>query len=182
MERQPTGMSPAPRISIEQVAAAGKKVRAMDVTQKMALADEIFAKQPHLLASCLVQPRLGVGPQSVEFLLDILFVCFQAMKESGLDWPLITEDEQDRQMARMVGAARFSEDFVDPTLGAAARDQFLANHLEEPLLAFVLREINVWLQELASRKAEAEPDKFVMMASFNMVNCIAHADVPGRCP
>jgi hypothetical protein len=53
-----------------------------------ALADVIFAKQPNLLASCLVQPRLGVGPQSVEFLLNILFVCFQAMKESGLDWPL----------------------------------------------------------------------------------------------
>jgi hypothetical protein len=51
---------------------------------------------------------------------------------------------------------------------------------EEPLLAFVLREINIWLQELASRKAEAESDKFVMMASFNMVNCIAYADVPSR--
>ena len=82
------------------------------------------------------------------------------MKESGLDWPLITEDAQDRQMARMVGAARFSEDFADPTLGAAARDQFLATHPEEPLLAFVLREINVWLQELASRNVEAESDKF----------------------
>ena len=72
MERQPTGtaLSPATRISIEHVVAAAKKVQAMDVTQKTSLADEIFAKQPNLLASCLVQPRLGVDPQSVDFLLS----------------------------------------------------------------------------------------------------------------
>jgi hypothetical protein len=32
----------------------------MDLAQRVSLSDEIFIKQPNLLASCLVQPRLGV--------------------------------------------------------------------------------------------------------------------------
>lgn len=34
-------------------------------------------------------------------------VCFQAMKESGVKWPLITEDDQDRQMKRYVTTVKF---------------------------------------------------------------------------
>jgi hypothetical protein len=64
--------------------------------------------------------------QSVEVLLNILLVCYQAMKESGLDWPVISEDDQERQMQRMVGAVKFSEDIPDPALAEAARAQYLA--------------------------------------------------------
>ena len=56
----------------------------MSVKEKEAFADEIYLHQPHLLASCLVQSRLGVEPAAVEFLLNILFVCYQSMKESGV--------------------------------------------------------------------------------------------------
>jgi hypothetical protein len=164
-----------PRISAEQVARAARKVRAMTEAQKIALADEIFQMQPNLLASCLVQPRLGVAAESVEFLLNILLVCFQAMKESSHHWPPISEQEQERQMSRLGGIIKFSEDFADPALAQAARAQYLATHSEAPLLAFVLGEFNVWLLDLAQRDAESEADKFVMMAAVNMVNCIAAA-------
>jgi hypothetical protein len=30
----------------------------------------------------------------MDFLIEILLICFQAMNESGLTWPLIAEDEQ----------------------------------------------------------------------------------------
>lgn len=148
----------------------------MDLAGKVALADEVFLKQPNLLASCLVQSKLGAAPETVEFLLDILLVCFQAMKESGHDWPPISEDAQARQMQRHVAAVHFSEDIKDPTLADAARKQYLANHPEAPLLAFVLGECNLWLQDIARRGVESESDKFVMMAAVNMVNCIAHVD------
>ena len=36
-------------------------VRRMGQAQKVSLADEIFAKQPNLLASILVLPRMGVS-------------------------------------------------------------------------------------------------------------------------
>lgn len=165
------------RISVEQLATAIKKVRSMSLTQRVSLTDEIFQQQPNLLASCLVQQRLGACEHKVEFLLNILLVCFQAMKESGHDWPLITEEEQERQLARYSGAVRFSEDLADTTLADVARTQYLASHAEAPLLAYVINEINAWLAELTIQRAEAESDKFIMMAAVNLVNCIASARV-----
>jgi hypothetical protein len=38
--------------------------------------------------------------QSVEVLFNILLVCVQAMKESDLDWPAISEEEQERQSSQ----------------------------------------------------------------------------------
>ena len=56
------------------------------------------------------QHRSNEPLDSTMILLDILLICFQAMKESGLTWPLITEDEQDKQLARYVAAVKFGED------------------------------------------------------------------------
>jgi hypothetical protein len=111
--------------------------------------------------------------ESVELLLNILFVCFKAMKESGGDWPLISEDEQERQLARLPAQVKFSEDLADSALADTAQAQYVANHPEAPLLAFVMHEINAWLQDLARRGTESESDKYVMSAAVNIVNCIA---------
>jgi len=180
MERKHFGahVTPKSRISIKHLAAAINKVQAMGLAQRESLADEIFINQPNLLASCLVQPRLGVDMQSVEVLLNILLVCYQAMKESGLNWPVISEDEQDRQMQRVVGAVKRSEAMAEPPLAHAARAQYITDHPEQPLLAFVLDQSNAWLRDLARRRAESESDRFVMLASINLVNCIAYADLP----
>ena len=164
------------RITIDNLAAAIGKVRVMSVKEKEALADEIYLHQPHLLASCLVQPRLGVEPAAVEFLLNILFVCYQSMKESGLRWSVITEEEQERQMQRWIGAVQFSEHAMG-SAADGAREQYASQHPEQPLLAFVLSEANRWLRGISERTAEAESDKFVMMASMNLVNCIAGAPI-----
>ena len=88
------------RLSTESVEKAVDAVQAMDRAQKERLADEIFRMQPNMLGSILVLPRLGVPMEKVEFAVGVLLVCFQAMKESGLAWPVITEDEQERQLAR----------------------------------------------------------------------------------
>jgi len=161
---------------MDNLVAAIRKVRSMSLAEKEALADEIHRRQPHMLASCLVQSRLGAEPAAVEFLLNILLVCYQSMNESGFQWPLITEDEQERQLQRWIGAVQFSEQ----ALGSAAdsaREQYTSQHPEQPLLAFVMSETNLWLQEISARNANAPSDKFVMMASMNLVNCIAGASV-----
>ena len=43
------------------------------------------------------------------------------------------------------------------------------------LLAYVMHEVSVWLQDLARRGSESESDKYVMSAAIDMVNCIAAA-------
>lgn len=89
---------------------------------------------------------------------------------------VITEDEQERQLQRWIGAVQFSEH----ALGSAAhraREQYANQHPEQALLAFVLSETNQWLHGISEAHADAESDKFVMMASMNLVNCIAGAAV-----
>lgn len=168
------------RISVEHVAEAVLKLRKLTLAQKTTLIDEIHLKQPNLLASCVVQTRLGADEQTVEFLLHILLTCYLAMGESGYEWPLITETEQERQLERMVGSVRFSEELVDPTSADAARAQYIANYPEPALLALVINECNAWLADLSRRNVEKESDKFVLMASVNLVNCIAHARAKRR--
>ena len=160
---------------MSHIVAAIQKVQAMDMPQRIALADEIYKTQPHMLASCLVQKQLGVDERAVNMLLNILLVCFQAMKESPYRWPLISEQDQERYLQRHVGAVRFSEEMTDPVAGDQARRQYIGSHPEQPLLAYVMRENNQWLADVAHRGAEAESDKYVMMASVNLVNCIAYA-------
>lgn len=167
------GLKCVGRISLEHVATAVRKVRSMDLAQKSAVFDEIYLKQPNLLASCLVQGRLGADEQTVEFLLNLLLTCYLAMRESGFEWPLISEADQERELARTAAAVLFSEELTDPTAANAARAQYVAEHPEQPLLALVIAECSQWLRDIAGRQAAQESDKYVMMASINLVNCIA---------
>jgi hypothetical protein len=41
------------RISVENVASAVRKVQAMNTSEQISLADEIFKNQPSMLGSCL---------------------------------------------------------------------------------------------------------------------------------
>lgn len=157
------------RISGEALVAAIQKVRAMDLKAKERLADEIHDRQPHMLGEFLVQKQFGVSLPKMDFLLDILFVCFQAMKESKLDWPLITEDEQDLQLSRYTASVKHVED-LGGTLGDRALADYINSHPEKELLAFVQVELNKWLAMIEPE----ESDKFVMMVAMNYVNCIAY--------
>ncbi|MFH1602572.1 MAG: hypothetical protein ABIH03_01550 [Pseudomonadota bacterium] len=160
------------RISLKALAKAITVVRATDVKQKERFADEIFRAQPHLLASFVVQKRMGVSLEKMNFLFDLLFICFQAMKESGLTWPIITEDEQDRQMVRYVASVKFGDD-----LGKSLRDkamrQYIEDHPEKELLAYVVAETANWLKRIVPE----ETDKYVMLAAANFVNCIAFVPI-----
>ena len=161
------------RISPNALVSAVVRVRAMDLTQKEQLADELFHAQPHVFASILVQQQLGVSLAKMDFLLDILLVCFQAMKESSLIWPLITEDEQERQMGRLAATVHFGDD-LSRILRDQALQQYIEMHPEVDLLAFVQVETANWLQ----RVVPEESDKFVVMAALNFVNCIAFVPLP----
>jgi hypothetical protein len=108
--------------------------QAMDLQQQERLADEVFRAQPNLLGSVVVLPQLGVARSKVDFAVEILFVCFLAMKASGLTWPVITEDDQDRQLQRFVAITRFGDDLNDRLRERSMR-QYLADHPEKDLLA-----------------------------------------------
>jgi hypothetical protein len=164
-----------PRLSAPAVANAIDTVQAMDHRQKERLADEIFRTQPNMLGSILVLPKLGVSMVKVEFALGVLLVCFQAMKESGLAWPVITEDEQERQLARFVSVTRLGEDIAHSLRGRVLR-RYIAAHPETALATYVASDTAKWVGEVVAD----ESDKYVMLAVWNLVNCIACVDLPRK--
>lgn len=164
------------KITIENVLTAVRKLRAMSPSERVALADEIFERQPILMDSCLLQHGAGVANGGLEHTTDILLVCFQSMKESGFEWPRIPEDEQQRQLTRVMTTIELSKRLADPDLPGGVTQQYLISHPEQPLLTDVLEESNSWLQQIGARKTEAESDQQVLMACINFVNCIAYTE------
>jgi hypothetical protein len=143
-------------------------VSSMDPAQKVRLADEIFAKQPNLLASILALPRMGVGMVELEVPLHILFVTFQAMKRSGHAWPIVTEDLQDRCMQRLTARARFN-DGLPGELADQVVQQFCDEHSERYLLAFVYG----YLGDNDLLRVRTDAEKYLLMAALNLVECVA---------
>ena len=162
------------RISRNDLVSAITGVQAMDMKQKEQLADEIFRSQPNMLGSVLVLNRLGVSLQKIDFALNILFVCFRAMKASGLTWPTISEDDLDRQLRRFTAIAQFADD-LNESLREDSMQQYIADHPEKELLAYVQTETAKWLAHIVPEEA----DKHVMLAAWNMVNCIAFVALHG---
>ena len=161
------------RIAREAVVRAVVKVQGMGFAEKQRLADELFHAQSHVLASVLVQGRLGVSAQKMDFLLGLVLVAFQAMRESGLTWPLITDDDQDRRMAHLADAIRFREELPEERRTDAIRT-YIALNPEKELLAHVYTETTRWLQHVVPEEA----DKHVMLAALNFVDCIAYVPLP----
>lgn len=150
------------------VIEADVAVRHMSRDQKVRLADEIYAQQPNMLASILALPRMGVDMVQLEVALHILLVTFQAMRISGHEWPLVTEDIQDGCLQRLTARARFNEG-LPQELATKVVEEFHNEHAERYLLAFVYG--NLRDHDLMAVRTEAE--KYLMMGALNLVECVA---------
>ena len=143
-------------------------VRRMSHDQKVRLADEIHTQQPNMLASILVLPQMGVDMAQLEVALHVLFVTFQAMKLSGHQWPLVTEDIQDGCLQRLTARARFNEG-LPRELANKIVEQFHTEHAERYLLAFVYG----WLGDNDLMAVRTEAEKYLMLGALNLVECVA---------
>ena len=166
------------RISRTAVLRAIKAVEEMSAQQKLALADEIFASQPNLLGSVLVLRNLGVSPAKQEFALGMLFLGFQAMKESGLPWPLITVDDQAHQMRRDSAVLRFFASMDRRPEQLSSARQYIDGHPEQELYAWVMTKSRDWLM----KSPPEESDKYVIQAVVNTVSCISFVPIPADAP
>ena len=157
------------RISQDSLFSAIAAVQKMDNEQKIQLADEILASQPNMLGSFLVLPTLGVPTKKTGLAFDTLLLCFQAMKESGLTWPVITEDDLDRQSARTTAILKFYDSFSDENLRRSSAQQYIDDHTEKELFAWVMTMCKDWLQSVSPE----ETDRYVIHVAVNLVNRVA---------
>jgi hypothetical protein len=86
-----------------------KRSNQMDLIESEKVVDEIYLEQPNLLASVLVQNQMGNKLEDVDVLLNILIVTFLALKYSNVKLEMITENIQEKEMAKFAGHFEFLE-------------------------------------------------------------------------
>lgn len=155
-------------ISPELLGRAAVAFERMTFQQREKLADEVYTRQPNLLASIVVLKVYGATLEQMEFVLNILLVFYEAMRASGLTWPQVTEDDQERCLKRVTGRIRFTEGLA-PDLQAKATTDGIAENSEQQLLAYVFGTFKE--RGLLGIKTEAE--KMMLLAALNLVECIA---------
>lgn len=152
------------------LAKAAIAVGAMGQAEQVQIADEVFAHQPNLLASVLVLQRMGASLRQIEVPLHVLLVAWQAMKTSGHVWPVISEDTQEACLQRLTGRVRFAEG-LPGELQQQSMQQYINEHREKFLLAFAWGHLRD--NDLLGARTEAQ--KFLLLATLNLVECIAFA-------
>jgi len=155
-------------ISSSNLVDAVLRVERMTFQEREHLAEEVHAHQPHLFFSVLVLKRYGATLEQLEVVLNVLLVFHDAMKGSGKRWPVISEEVQERCLARVSGRVRFIEGLT-PQLQAQATLDALGAHPEQQLLAYVFGKF----KENGLLGIETEAEKMLMLAALNLVECIA---------
>jgi hypothetical protein len=168
---QGKGMS---RIATPVLARSIQQVRAMTLAQKELLLDDMFRSQPTLLSACIVQHRMGIPFEKMEFLMEMILICFQTMQESGLTWPLIDENQWERQLGLLVANVKFTEGLSND-LHRQSLQQYIDDHPEKILFAFVMSELLPWLDQCGLAE---DHERYVMLAAITAVNCIANVPMP----
>ena len=144
----------------------------MSLAERVRICDEIKIQQPALLTWVLGLSPLGVPMTYVGNMLEVLSVIHIAIKESGIRLREITENEQEAEFHRFVKTLQLYEE-LDDELKQQSIVQHVGYQKEPALMAHV---INV-LQS-SGVMAKGHPNsKYVSMAAFTLVGCIANAEV-----
>ena len=92
------------------------------------------------------------------------------MKTSGHTWPVISEDTQETCLQRLTARIRFAEGLGRAALQRSTQ-QYIDEQREPYLLAFAYGHLGE--NDLLGVRTEAE--KSLMLATLNLVECIAFA-------
>ena len=158
------------RITEGSLTSAIHLIQKTDRKGQEAICDEIFREQPNLLASVLVLTKIAVAPEHVEVVLEALMVTYLALKASSERINTITEEEQERELQRLVASLKFAEGMA-PALMEESIKQYVGFQKEPWLLAYVI----ALLQRHGVLFSANENTKYVFLSALNLVGCIANA-------
>ncbi|WP_027360701.1 hypothetical protein [Desulforegula conservatrix] len=157
-------------ISEKHLSSAIQKAQAMGIKEKELVCNELFIEQPNLLSSVVVQQMMGNTLEEIDVLLNILIVLHLCIKESGQKISKISEDEQEYQLKLFTSVVKFTEGMDSQLIGSSI-DQYLADHKERFLLAYVVKT----MKGAKFFENINENSKFLIMCGINLVNCIVNA-------
>ena len=155
-------------ISSRNLVDAVLHVERMTFQDRERLAEEVHTQQPNLFFSVLALQRYGATLLQIEVVLNLLLVFHEAMKISGSNWPVISEEVQERCLTRISGRVRFIE-ALTPEQQTQAVSDAVGDHSEKQLLAYVFGKF----KENGLLDIRTEAEKMLMLAALNLVECIA---------
>ncbi|MFT4871609.1 MAG: hypothetical protein ACI9F1_002393 [Colwellia sp.] len=149
-----------------------KQSNQMDFTELEKVVDEIYLEQPNLLASVLVQSKMGNKIEDVDVLLNILIVTFLALRYSNIKLEMITEKLQEKEMAKYAGHFKFLDGLNQENTEQAIH-QFSNSKSEKILLSYVIGA----MMDAGFTKRKNESSKYLLMSGINIINCICVAKI-----
>ena len=157
-------------ISTRLLADAQIHFNRLSLDERIRLADEVHARQPNLFFSVLALKLQEATFVEIEVVLNILFVYDTAMRLSGHQWPVISEDDQERCLKRVTKRVRLLERLTVPQQSRAVNDA-IEDHPEKPMLAYLYGTFG----EHGYLGIDTEAHKMMLLVGLNMVECIAAA-------
>jgi hypothetical protein len=152
-----------PKISLKR---AIQKADNLAIEEKTVIFDKIHLEQPNILASVLVQQQLGNSLEQIEVLLNILLVCHLALNEAGINIIQVTEKEQEVNLEMLINNIKNSSSHQSKAI-----QKYINSNSEKLLLAYAFDVMN----KAGLMNLQNESSKYLVMAGFNIVNCIASA-------
>ena len=139
----------------------------MDFEGKKCLADEFCETQPDLFSEILALKQMEISRERVEFVLNIVLICFLAVRKSGKFLPQIRQDEINRETARFLEIVGIENWFNQLSIDKAL-NQTLRSSPEKVLSGFTYTELILFYYNVLREKN----DKYLIMVTTALVNCI----------
>jgi len=159
------------KVNRKSLKRAIKNLSKLSLKEKESIVDEIYLSQPHLLASVLVLNQMGQSLEDIDILLNILIICHLSLEDAGIKLKKITEDDQDKEMARFVGKISFN-DGLSLENESLSIENYISNHNEKLLMYFAFNK----MVEADFTARIDEDSKYLLIAGINMINCISAAE------
>jgi len=160
-----------PILTQQMLVDAALQVQRTSLDEKMAMADELYLAQPHLLLSVLTLNRsIGASMEQTETLIELLLVIWLAMKASNHQWPLITEEMQQKSLVRLAGKIHLSGG-----LPASLKEQHIKQHLDTHPEPYLLALVHTELESQGWLQIQDKTVKEIVLVSLNFVECVATA-------
>lgn len=159
------------QISKEHLSSASMELKNMDYPEKKRLADEMRRNQPDLFDSIFeLKEKTNIFVAKIEFILNIVLICYLALKKSGGSLPHITKKEIDDQTVHfleIVGVENwFNNQSIEKTL-----NQTLGDNPEGVFSSFAHSELIFWIYNDVTLEKN---DKYVILVAVSLVNAIEH--------
>lgn len=104
--------------------------------------------------------------------IKVLLVIYQAMKDSLLKWPVITESDLQHQLQRWIETLK-KMDGAGNSQRKYQTQIYIDAHSEKIVMAYVMEQINMWQKN----QKQLESDRFVIMNLQTLVNVVAYVDL-----